>query len=240
VLLASLGSSILLNIPRNTNNYFPMTLSPTFTSIIKSSNIADLLSKPLPTHHQRYTQRLIGDISQVPFKASVAAPTVVGPAPVPKPTVAVDTGAYPSVCHCSISDFLLPVAQASYGLKRSPLDSSLDPYTLITGEDISVDLSFPDLDLDLVSYSDPVSYTFQAVGAAILVFIFNLNLDLITILVEPLDTPDWLHWIPIPRLTPTGSYFHISGLDYLQAFALFHFIPIWIALVLALLPFRFE
>jgi len=211
-------------------------------STLKSStNIADLLSKPLPTHHQRYTQRLIGDIYPTAPLALVAAPTV-GPAPVPKPTVAVDTGAYPSVCHCSISDFLLPVTQASYGLNQSPLDSILDsnlvfdPYTLITGEDDIVDLSFP----DLVSYSDPVSYTFQAVGTAILVFIFNLNLDLITILVEPLDTPDWLHWIPLPRLTPTGTYFHISGLDYLQAFALIHLIPIWITLVPALLPFRFE
>jgi len=227
-----------------------MTLLPTtFTSILKSSihfDIADLLSKPLPTHRFASVLEAIHPIdidtaSAVDSLAPVAPTTAVANSNL---VPLFDTGAYPSVCHCSISDFLLPVAQASYGLNQSPLDFTsnlvFNPYTLITGEDILVDLSFPDLDLD--SYSDPVFYTFQEFGTATLVYIYSQSLELLNILVEPSLDPvvDWLHWIPLPRLTPTGTYFHISGLDYLQAFALFHLIPIWITLVLALLPFRFE
>jgi len=156
----------------------------------------------------------------------------------------VDTGATASVCY-PISVLLLSVDQVSYGLNRSPLDSILDsnlvldPYTLITGEDISdsVDLSFPDLALPTQD-CDSVSFTFQEFGTATLIFLHSRStLELLNILVEPtLDTFEWLHWIPIPRLTPTATYFHICGLDYFQAFALFHLIPIWIALVLL----RFE
>jgi len=219
-------------------NYFPMTLLPTltFTSInsILKSNIADLLSKHLP--HTRFASA-IEAIHPYP-------PVAIDPAFAVDPLATVaaplfDTGASLSVCY-PLSVLLLSVDQVSYGLNRSPLESSIsDPYTLITGEtDNTVepsDLSFPD-------YSE-VSFTFQEFGTATLIYIHSRStLELLNILVEPSLDPvvDWLHWIPLPRLTPTGTYFHISGLDYLQAFALFHLIPIWITLVLALLPFRFE
>ena len=111
---------------------------------------------------------------------------------------------------------------------------ALDPYTLITGEDVSVDLSSTDLsiysDLDLVAFASTTSQvSFEEFGTATLIFISGPNSDLINILVEPtLDQFDWLHWIPLPRLILSESYFHIFGLDYPQAFALFHLIPIWI------------
>ena len=77
---------------------------------------------------------------------------------------------------------------------------------------------------------------FRKFGTATLVFISDSHSDLKSILVEPtFDRFDWLDWIPLPRLTPTESYFHIFGRDYLQAFALLHLIPIWIALVSALI-----
>jgi len=52
--------------------------------------------------------------------------------------------------------------------------------------------------------------------------------ELIHVLVE--QTLDWIDWMPLPRLTPPESCFHCFGLDHLQAFALFHSVPIWIAL----------
>jgi len=168
-----------------------------------------------------------------------------------------DTGA--SIAH---PDFALAVSQAPYGLIRSAFDSSVisdskfnsviptfkassefastpfDPYTLITGEDTAIDLSFPDSDLDLVDtveFASTLVYSsFRHFGTATLVFLTDANSKLISILVEPTQV-DWIHWVPLPRLTPTESYFHIFGLDYSQAFALFHLIPIWIALVSALL-----
>ena len=119
-------------------------------------------------------------------------------------------------------------------ISKSP-HPPVDLYTLITGEDVSVDpadLSYPDLstayfDSDSASID---SFDIWEFGTATLVFISNLELT--TILVEPtLDWTDWFDWIPLPRLTPIESYFHIFGLDYHQAFTLFHLIPIWIALV---------
>jgi len=210
-----------------------MTLLPTFTSInsiIKSSNnIADLLSKLLPNN--RFTSAIeaihphppvaIDPASAVDPLATVAAATLV-------PTPLFDTGASLSVCY-PLSVLLLSVDQVSYGLNKSPLESSIsDPYTLITGEADPFDLSFPD-------YSE-VTFTFQEFGTATLVYIYSRStLELLNILVEPtLDTVvDWLHWRPLPRLTPTGTYFHICGLDYLQVFTLLHLV--WIPLVLALL-----
>jgi len=151
--------------------------------------------------------------------------------------IALDTGASIS----RTSDFL-PVNQASYGLTQSPISvlsralasTPIDPYTLITGEDTATDLSFPDSDsVDTVEFASTLVYSsFRHFGTATLVFLSDANSKLITILVEP--QVDWLHWIPLPRLTPTESYFHICGRDYLQAFALLHLIPISITLVSAL------
>ena len=114
----------------------------------------------------------------------------------------------------------------------------VDPYTLITGEDTTaIDLSSPDLfDLDSEFASAFEALEFREFGTATLIFISDPHSELESILVEPtVDWTDWLDWIPLPRLILSESYFHIFGLDYLQAFALFHLIPIWIALVFALL-----
>ena len=224
---------------------------------IPSSNIADCLSKPLPTiTHQRIVSLIGADptfdtlasatTTSVDPSATVAPTTTLLSDSVPTaPTlpIVLDTGASFSRTPFA-SDFALEITQAPYGLIRSAFDtsvasdpvasnstafskvSSTDPYTLITGEDIaiSVDLSFPDSD----SVASTLVYSsFRQFGTATLVFLSDANSKLITILVEPTQV-DWLHWIPLPRLTPTESYFHIFGRDYLQAFALLHLIPIWI------------
>jgi len=260
-----IGFFILLNIP--VINYHPMALLPSIASY--SSNIANLLSKPLSCHR---FDTLIGDIHS-PFAASAAStatanpvdltPTIVASTTagastvVASPTtsasvpVALDTGA-PFARTPFASDFALEIAQAPYGLIRSAFDTSVasdsnfdtsvasdskayskvastpvDPYTLITGEDVSVSFDSDPIDLsstDPTLASDLVeSFEF---GTASLTFIYS-NLDLIKVFVTPTQV-DWLHWIPLPRLTLTESYRHIFGLDYLQAFALFHLIPIWI------------
>jgi len=182
--------------------------------------------------------------ASVPTPVSDSVPTLhPNSALAPTLPIVLDTGASYSRAP-SASDFL-PVAHAAYGLFRSPLSvvsnsdskayskvvsTPVDPYTLITGEDTAtVDLSFPDSDLvDTVELASTLVYSsFRPFGTATLVFLSDANSKLITILVEPTQV-DWLHWIPLPRLTPTESYFHISGLDYFQAFTLLHLIPIWI------------
>jgi len=164
--------------------------------------------------------------------------------------IVLDTGA--SFSRMSFASDFLPVTQAPYGLIRSPTSvvsnskaysasasTPVDPYTLITGEDtaISVDLSSPDA-IDFVSDSGlsftKVNFAVRQFGTASLTFIFSPNWSLIKVFVTPTQV-DWIHWVPLPRLTPTESYFHIFGRDYFQAFVLFHLIPIWIALVSALL-----
>jgi len=245
-----------------------MALLPTIASPT-SSNIADYFTKPLPRHR---FDTLIGDApaaftppstsvaptvdssATVVASDSVHTPTSVGPIIAPTLPIVLDTGASYSRAP-SASDFL-PVAHASYGLFRSPISvvskaltlasPPVDPYTLITGEDVSVDpvdLSSPDITtiaIDSVSGSFvrppfiKVHFDIRQFGTASLTFIFSPNWSLIKVFVTPTQV-DWIHWVPLPRLTPTESYFHISGLNYLQAFALFHLIPIWIALVSALL-----
>jgi len=170
----------------------------------------------------------------VPFNPNLDAPLPV-----------IDTGAPHSITSFA-SEFTLEVSPASYGLIRSSTSvvsdsksysafasTPVDPYTLITGED-TIDLSDSD-SVDTVEFASTLVYSsFRQFGTATLVFLSDANSKLITILVEPTQV-DWIHWVPLPRLTPTESYFHICGRDYLQAFALFHLIPIWIALVFALL-----
>jgi len=229
------------------------------TSNSNSSTIADLFTKPL-SRHRFDTLIGIGDIpntttpSVVPATVGpVVAPTVVASATAPTASnsvpilpIVLDTGA-----SFSIIPFALDFTSAPYGLiqpsasvvSNSKVASNTaskaasialnDPYTLITGEDVSVDpvdLSSTDSDsveFELASTFD--SFEFQEFGTATLIFISGPNLDLINILVKPnLGRFDWLHWIPLPRLILPESYFHIYGLDYLQAFALFHLIPIWI------------
>jgi len=255
----------LLNVPINYQALpiHPMNLLPSIASPI-TSNIADLFTKPLSLSRHRFTTTtLIGDKPPTPTTSVastlVASTTtvdslaaVVAPASVPSDSVptlhpnlvpiALDTGA-------SISrtlDFSLEIAQASYGLIQSPISvvskalasTPVDPYTLITGKDtaISVDLSFPDSDsVDTVEFASTLVYSsFRHFGTATLVFLTDANSKLISVLVEPTQV-DWIHWVPLPRLTPTDSSFHMFGRDYLQAFALFHLIPLWIALVSALL-----
>jgi len=237
-------------------NYHPMNLLPAF-ALASDYNIADLLSKPLPTStHHRYTQLVIGDdptplsASATPTASVAPTPTVVAVDPtsdlVPHP-VFVDTGASRPVAR-SRSDFSLEVTQASYGLLRSPIlvvskalaskalaSTPVDPYTLITGEDVSVSVDSDPVDLsspDTTTISDlstftKVNFAVRQFGTASLTFIFSPNWSLIKVFVTPTQV-DWIHWVPLPRLTPTESYFHIFGLDYLQAFTLLHLIPIWI------------
>jgi len=233
--------------------------SASASTLNTNPTIADLFTKPLPRHR---FDTLIGDaiVAFTPPSTSVAptvdssatvvasdlvhTPTSVGPSIAPTLPIVLDTGAsYSRACAPSASDFL-PVGHASYGLFQSPISviskalasTPVDPYTLITGEDTAIDLSFPDSDsVDTVEFASTLVYSsFRQFGTATLVFLSDANSKLITILVEPTQV-DWLHWIPLPRLTSTESYFHICGCDYLQAFALFHLIPIWIALVSALL-----
>jgi len=241
-----------------------MALLPAST-LNSTSNIADLLSKPLSRHR---FDTLIGDTTTITSSTSVATATVATATPVdfsatgnslaavvdpasdsvptaPTLPIVLDTGASFSRTPFA-SDFC--VTQASYGLFRSPISvvstalvtkalasTPADPYTLITGEDATVDLSLSDpfdFDSDLGTIIDSdsfakVHFDVREFGTASLTFIFSLNLDLIKVFVTPTQV-DWFHWVPLPRLTPTDSYFHIFGRDYLQAFALFHLIPIWI------------
>jgi len=249
-----------------------MVLLPAFAPT-SNSNIADRLSKPLPTiTHQRLVSLLEAAPTDHPLAsatlptsvASTVTATVVAPtttlasdsvlfhpnlALTPTPIV-LDTGASYSRAS-SASDFL-PVGHAAYGLFRPPISdvskalasTPVDPYTRITGEDTAtVDLSSPDT-VDFDSDSGPsdsepsftkVSFDIRQFGTASLTFIYSKSSsELLHIFVDP-NQIDWLHWVPLPRLTPTESYFHIFGRDYPQVFALFHLIPIWIALVSALL-----
>ena len=181
--------------------------------------------------------------------ASVSAPTtpIASDSVLSHPNlvpIVLDTGASFSLTPFA-SDFLL--SRVPYGLFRSPTSviskalasTPVDPYTLITGED-AIDLSCPDIDSDYIdSDSGPsftkVSFDIREFGTATLTLIYSKSSsELLHIFVDP-NQIDWLHWVPLPRLTPTESYFHICGRDYLQAFVLFHLIPIWIALVSALL-----
>jgi len=182
-----------------------MALLPSIASPI-ASNVADLFTKPISRHR---FDALIGDIFHTtvdptsaasttlvarPIVAVVTSPTTsdsvptttpVGPIISPTLPIVLDTGA--SLTTSPFKSDFLPVTQAPYGLIRSAFDTSVasdskaysgfastpvDPYTLITGEDVSVD-------------SDP----------------FDLS--------SPDTTSD-------------------SGASYLQAFGLFHLIPIWI------------
>jgi len=231
-----------------------MVLLPSITS----SNIADLFTKPLSLSRHRFTTTILIGVDPTTPSTSVAptvAATVVAPttttlasdsvplAPAPLPVI--DTGASHSVTSSFASDFTLEVSQASYGLIRSAFDTSnsvasdskayskvvstpVDPYTLITGEDPTFDLS----SLDTTSDSEPsftkVTFDIHDFGTATLTFVYSRSTsELLRVLLEPTQV-DWLHWVPLPRLTPTESYFHIFGCDYPQAFALLHLIPIWI------------
>jgi len=254
LVLPLLVCSILLNIPINYQaSIHPMNLLPASASIISHFSIADLFTRPLPisTHH-RYSQLVIGDDPTTPLSASAhlaavasvptgatASDSVSSLHPNFTLPIALDTGASIS----KTSDFTLEIAQASYGLIRSALDTSVvskvastptDPYTLITGEDTAIDLSSPDtidFDSDLDSDSGPsftkVSFDIRQFGTASLTFIYSKSTsELLRVFVEPTQV-DWLHWVPLPRLILPESYFHIFGLDYLQAFTLLHLIPIW-------------
>jgi len=135
--------SILLNIPIN---YHPMNLLPAFAPTF-NLNIADRLSKPLPTTtHQRIVS-LIGagptdhplasatlstSVASTVDSATVVAPTatttsVSGSVPSLHPNLTLptlDTGDSVSISP-SRSDFTLEVSQAPYGLIRSAFDSSV-------------------------------------------------------------------------------------------------------------------
>jgi len=265
------GLFILLNIP--IINYHPMVLLPSITPSNIADLFTKPLSlsrhrfttttligdKPTtPSTSVASTVDTITTASAAVDSVSTATPTSdsvpsnpnLDPAPtLPTLPIVVDTGASYSRAP-SVSDYL-PVGHASYGLFRSPISvvskalasNPIDPYTLITGEDVSVvDLLSPDIstiiiDSDSGPFSGPsftkVHFDVRQFGTASLTFIFSPNWSLIKVFVTPTQV-DWTHWVPLPRLTPTESYFHIFGRDYLQAFVLLHLIPIWITLVSAL------
>ena len=162
--------------------------------------------------------------------------------------IVLDTGASYSIVPFA-SDF------TPYGLVRTSASAAskvasipVDPYALITGEDtIALDLSSPDpthtLDsdsgfcFDLLSVSALAShlqssrrYHLEVFGTATLTFVYSGFNTLVHIWVEPIDL-DWIHWAPLPRLTPTESYFHLLGFDYIEVFAFLHIYPLWIALL---------
>jgi len=160
--------------------------------------------------------------------------------------IALDTGASFSISP-SKSDFF-PVTQAPYGLIRSAAlvnsvakalaFTPVDPYTLITGEGVASasdiafasDLSSPDTTVhsDSGSSFTKVYFDIRQFGTSTLTFIYSKStLELLHIFVTPTQV-DWIHWVPLPRLILPESYFHVFGLDCLQAFTLFHLIPIWI------------
>jgi len=137
-----------------------------------------------------------------------------------------------------------PIAPAvSDYLSVSPAPSSKttlsnDPYTLITGGDTDTttsDLSSPDptnSNLDscfaLLSVSELVSHLqsshrlhSEVFGTATLTFVYSGFNTLVHIWVEPIDL-DWIHWVPLPRLVSTESYFHLLGFDYTEVFAFLH------------------
>jgi len=184
--------------------------------------------------------------TSVAFTTAGASTVVASPTTSALVPIILDTGA--SFARTPFaSDFALEVTQAPCGLIRSAAlvnsvakalaFTPVDPYTLITGEGIASasniafasDLSSPDTAVhsDSGSSFTKVFFDIREFGTASLTFIFSPNLSLIKVFVTPTQV-DWIHWIPLPRLILPESYFHIFGLDYLQAFALFHLIPIWI------------
>jgi len=226
----------------------PTTTHHRYTQLV----IGDILSAPTTS---------VATTATVDTAATVVAsatPTVVASAttatsdsvPLLHPNLDPAAPTHPIVLDTGASILIAPPASdylghAPFGLIRSSKATtstlSNDPYTLITGEDTasSVDLSSPDLfDSDLFDSDSEIASAFEVLevrefGTATLIFISYPHSELKpTILLEPIfDRFDWLDWVPLPRLTPTESYFHIFGRDYLQAFALFHLILIWIALV---------
>jgi len=241
--------------PSNIADFFTKHLPPTtrhrLVSLIGAGPTVDTLASATPT--ATAVPPTVAPTVVASASASVPTPTSVGPTLAPTLPIVLDTGASFSIIPFA-SDFI----QAPFGLIRSaasvtskskvasiasvstPTTSTpVDPYTLITGEDTAIiDLSSRDLfdlDSDSVVEFASTSTQFREFGTATLVFYYS-GFTLIHISVEPdLDRFDWLHWVPLPRLILSESYFHIFGLDYSQAFALFHLIPIWIALVFALL-----
>jgi len=126
-----------------------------------------------------------------------------------------------------------PKVASIAALISKPPHAAVNPHALITGEDVSgdpVDLSSADSN-SVVEFASTFATQFRKFDSAALVFHCS-GFTLIHISVEPdLDRFDWLHWIPLTRLIPPESCFHIFGFDCIQAFALFHLIPICIALV---------
>jgi len=162
--------------------------------------------------------------------------------------IVLDTGASYSIVPFA-SDF------TPYGLVRTSTSAAskvasipVDPHTLITREDaIALDLLSPDptdtLDsdsgscFDLLSVSALASHLqssrqshLEVFGTAALTFVYSGFNTLVHIWGEPIDL-DWIHWVPLPRLTPTESYFHLLGFDYIEAFAFLHLYPLWITLL---------
>ena len=210
--------------------------SPTSTSVATTPVVTPVATvDPAPTVVASATTATSDSVPTL-------VPTFIHPNPVP---YLIDTGASYPIAPASTSDFAIApfglicsakVASKAYSSKR--YSTPVDPNTSITGEDIIFDLSSPD-PFDLVS--DLVALgtiEFSEFGTATLTLIYTSNSELIQILVEPTQV-DWIHWVPLPRLTPTESYFHLLGFDYTEVFALLHLYPLWIAVLYVLVSSLF-
>jgi len=121
-----------------------------------------------------------------------------------------------------------PTVVTSTSVTSTVASTQTDPHTLITGEDTAFDLSSPDsINSDSVEFASTLIKAYfdtREFGTSTLTFISD------TVLVEPTEV-GWLHWVPLPMLTPTESYFHLLGFDYIEVFAFLHLYPLWIALL---------
>jgi len=206
--------------------------SPTSTSVATTPVVAPVAT--VDTALTVVASATTATSDSVPPSVPTLVHTFIHPNPVP---YLIDTGASYPIAPASTLDFAVApfglirsakVASKAYSSKR--YSTPVDPYTLITGEDIISDLLSPD-PFDLVSDSVELgTIEFSKFGTATLTLIYTSNSELIQILVEPTQV-DWIHWVPLPRLTPTESYFHLLGFDYTEVFAFLHLYPLWIAVL---------
>ena len=240
----------------------PSTASLNFTN--SPSHPADLFTRPLtptPTHH-RFKALTTTTVTPTTVSTSSGAsasvvstsgasttsnaPSDLVPAPLVPRRIILDSGASRSFTPFKsdfTSDLVLPLNKRPFGIPTSASGTLpalyLDPHTLITGESTGTDLSSPDYYEIASEFPTLCSrrHEIKFFGTALLIFIYsNSTSDLVNLFVEPdFHFEDWLHWIPVPRLTLRDSYFQVvpgTTLDYTQVFGLLHLIPIWFYLAL--------
>ena len=150
-----------------------------------------------------------------PTSNSVPTLPVAGPTPA---SIVLDTGATLSIA--PFASELLPQASGSVSStsnSKAASIASLDPCVLITGEDAAFSVDFSSADSDSVldfgsELATAGTLEFREFGTATPVLHYT-GLNAIHMSVESdLDRLDWLQWVPLPRLTPPESCYHIFGL----------------------------